>query len=947
VTHLNWANPADFTAAQRVEIARLNEQASHEAQAKIAYDHALAFARHGLAWLDANGETAEAGARALWVSLHLAGAQAATRAGAFAETERLLDNLQAQANSVWERVAATQARMFAFYLRGQHPAAVQAALAILPELGVPLLPGGRTSATAVKLAIGRRLAQVEIALRGKPVPTLAQLPPLNNRPISTSLEIMAAVTISAAATQPQLLALIGLEMVWQTVRHGAHPLSALGYAIYGVFLCGVLGRIERGYAFGQLALQLAPAIATKEYRLFISYFVHAHIAHWRDPIADTLQPLRDLSQSGHYEYLALAAGLYPYFTWFINEQDIAVNEQAIANNMYLLEPFRDTPLFYRYQFGRQYLQNLLGWSEHPGRLAGEAYPMDNLLPVHIAAQDRTTLFYLAAHQLVLAYLFGDMAEAQKAAQLAADYADGGVGTPLIPVICLYESLTLLAQGAQWRKVEQNQRRMARWAAHSPANCLHRHTLVAAEMARVKGDSGRARELYDLAIAQAEHFLPELALAHELAARFYAGIGQSAYARHHAQAARDRYQRWGAMGKAAHVEQMLADYVPATAVADQPDWAKVAAYVDGTAVLQAAQILAQQASLPQLLERLASLLKENAGAQISYLLLPEGDRWPIVTPHPAEAVIAEGVVRQVVQTGEPYLSNHSAQRETAGIAASILCLPLADQGELVGLCYMENDLTGGLFQREALPTLTILAEMAAIAIKNSLLAAQLHTAQWQAETNELAAIELERQRIAQEIHDGVAQDMAFLRLKIALWRDWIATSPERMPPELDEATSTLDGAIQEIRRAIYALRPLILEKEGLLAALTRMVADLNDQHDLYITLRLEFPQADLPHALELPLYRVAQESLNNVIQHARATQAWVTLAAVDDGVCLMIRDNGVGFEVSKVAAPSAAPHFGLQQMGERIEQARGRLTVESRPAAGTEVRVCLPLPNSYS
>ena len=127
----------------------------------------------------------------------------------------------------------------------------------------------------------------------------------------------------------------------------------------------------------------------------------------------------------------------------------------------------------------------------------------------------------------------------------------------------------------------------------------------------------------------------------------------------------------------------------------------------------------------------------------------------------------------------------------------------------------------------------------------------------------------------------------------------------------------------------------------------MVADLNDQHDFYIALRLEFAQAHLPRELELPLYRVAQESLNNVIQHAQATQAWVTLAAEGDGVCLTIRDNGVGFAVTAegVTAVGVANHFGLQQMRERIEQARGRFTIDSRPGAGTEVRVCLPLPNS--
>ncbi len=209
-------------------------------------------------------------------------------------------------------------------------------------------------------------------------------------------------------------------------------------------------------------------------------------------------------------------------------------------------------------------------------------------------------------------------------------------------------------------------------------------------------------------------------------------------------------------------------------------------------------------------------------------------------------------------------------------------------------------------------------------------------------SEAEAIDAERLRIAQEMHDGVAQDLAALRLKLSLWRDWVKTEPERMQDELNQTRDTLDAAIDDIRRSIYALRPLALDEVGLLAALPRYVADFNDQNDVYVDVQIDVAGESLPVALELPLFRVIQEALNNVAQHAGASLAWVRLEAAEDGITLTIRDNGRGLDVASLAGAGRSGHLGLIQMRERIEQAGGQLTVASQPDKGTEIRVDLPL-----
>ena len=207
-------------------------------------------------------------------------------------------------------------------------------------------------------------------------------------------------------------------------------------------------------------------------------------------------------------------------------------------------------------------------------------------------------------------------------------------------------------------------------------------------------------------------------------------------------------------------------------------------------------------------------------------------------------------------------------------------------------------------------------------------------------SEAEAIDAERLRIAQEIHDGVAQDLAALRLKLSLWRDWVKSEPERMQDELNQARDLLDAAIDEIRRSIYALRPLALDEVGLLAALPRYVADFNDQNDVYVEVQIDVAGESLPADLELPLFRVVQEALNNVARHAEASLAWVRLETNGDAVRLTIRDNGRGFDVAKLAGAGRSGHMGLMQMRERIEQAGGELHVTSGPGQGTDIRVDL-------
>jgi PAS domain S-box-containing protein len=209
-------------------------------------------------------------------------------------------------------------------------------------------------------------------------------------------------------------------------------------------------------------------------------------------------------------------------------------------------------------------------------------------------------------------------------------------------------------------------------------------------------------------------------------------------------------------------------------------------------------------------------------------------------------------------------------------------------------------------------------------------------------NDAEAIETERLRIAHEIHDGVAQSLAGLRFKSALWHHLADGAPPEMHAALDEMQIVLTAAIEDIRRAIFGLRPLDMKSLGFFPALRKWVADFGDQNQMVIQLDMSGQSDSLPAVYELPLFRIIQEGLNNIYQHAQSSLVLVRLDVdAAGGVVLSLIDNGRGFDPDTVGTTEQSKHFGLRQMNERILDLGGTLDIHSAIGQGTELRISLP------
>jgi signal transduction histidine kinase len=203
---------------------------------------------------------------------------------------------------------------------------------------------------------------------------------------------------------------------------------------------------------------------------------------------------------------------------------------------------------------------------------------------------------------------------------------------------------------------------------------------------------------------------------------------------------------------------------------------------------------------------------------------------------------------------------------------------------------------------------------------------------------LRATEQERVRLAADLHDGPVQELTALRYGLTRARNRIQRGqPEQAEGLLAELEDELATGITGLRRLMAALRPAVLDEQGLEVALHNQVRAFEATSGVACAISTGL-QSRLAPDLETVLYRVTQETLNNVGKHAGASRVTVSLAAENGSVHLRINDDGVGFDPSVAARLLGEGHFGLAGMRERVEMVGGHLVIDSAPGKGTSVAV---------
>jgi len=212
----------------------------------------------------------------------------------------------------------------------------------------------------------------------------------------------------------------------------------------------------------------------------------------------------------------------------------------------------------------------------------------------------------------------------------------------------------------------------------------------------------------------------------------------------------------------------------------------------------------------------------------------------------------------------------------------------------------------------------------------------------ARSERAGGVAAERQRLAGEIHDTLAQDLASIVLHLEAAEARLGDDPTGVAFHLSAARQTARAGVNEARRMVHALRPEILAASVLDEALHHVATQWSERASVATSFSTNGQPRHLDRTSEVILLRGLQEALANIQKHATASRVTITLSNLDDEVILDIRDNGRGFDPASPRRAAEGHGVGLATMRERIAHAGGSLAVESAPGEGTALALMLPI-----
>ena len=365
--------------------------------------------------------------------------------------------------------------------------------------------------------------------------------------------------------------------------------------------------------------------------------------------------------------------------------------------------------------------------------------------------------------------------------------------------------------------------------------------------------------------------------------------------------------------------------------------------EAQALYEIALEIASLQVIETILRSIVERAREMLGSETAALCRPQGSSGELTLT--ASSGPADAFQGSAAQSTPVHTTLHAAARCSLGAEAAAPCSILTEEycvSHLSVPLLVGASVTGALCVSSRTPQcfsechrdlLATLANMAAIAINNARLL----------EGERSLAVLEERDRVAREMHDSLAQVLGYLHLKAqAAQRSLSRQGVVGAGADLDEVASLAHEAYVDVREAILGLRHTESPGVGMIVVLREYLRRFSGQSGIKVELDVdETVMPEFAPEVEVQLIRVIQEALTNVRKHANADTAWVRVCRQDADLSVCIEDNGNGFEPALIHA-SADHRFGVRIMRERIEKVGGRFGIESSPGRGTRVQICLPL-----
>lgn len=973
VIHLNQARVMIRERAEQLELATMNYQAARRAMQTTAWNAALRYVREaadllGTAGWEESGELAFDITRQRVICEFLCGDRE--------RGDELFGQLLARADNDRIRID-----IYIMMIRlesncSNHRKAVELASAALQLLGMqlPSRPG------PLQAAWRWITVQAQLHKRGGKK-ALLKLPPMSDE---RSLAVMRVLHHSSNAR----FSIGGLhwfyalqEMLSLTLRHGQTPESANSY-IGMALVHHSIHNYRASYDWGRIAKELANGKAEVRTMVLNAYAlcVDSWITYDPGQLEELIHNAEQVGVEPFSLWQAEQSVLFTASLMLHLSRPLGEVYSLLAHNAGLLRGSQDPE---HWKLGAV-------MSDYLRRLIGKPSPRDLFVQTDIRSPEfmltpegkpiRVIELAVCVCGYTTSYIFGHYEEAYNYALHSRRLELGeleklqekpnriNVGYDMYLLLAmaeLYPNMTASERRDFQGIMRKELRGMRRKAALAPRANRHKYMLMMAEYARINGKPGKADKLYELACEYAREYgyIHDLAIISENACRHNIEQGRMHLARAYITQSYQAYTQWGAAEKAARMAQQYRHLLFVDPVFA---WGGI----DYQAVMSSVQTISEEMLLDRLLVRLMRILIVNAGAETGALIIEEngqlyveaqavsGEEVELSRLPLEEAELPHAIISYVSRTRELVALDYAC-REGIFVSVpyirdkrvkSMLCIPMMKNDRLVSLVYLENNLSVGVFTPERLDALKLLCAQCAISIDNAQLyksserLKQLLEEQVKERTHSLelsiretaaalaeASIQLDRNRIAADVHDIVGHTITSTLLQIEAAKRQMGRQPEEAKGRLQTVQDMLRDGLNEIRGSIHMLKGS--GGDNLVQSLQQLLATTEQHTGITVHTDIE-PLGRVDQTRQHVLYHALKEGLTNGIRHGGATGFKFTLRQADERLLFILEDNGRGAEPITYG-------FGLTAMSERVEELGGGLSMEGLPDGGFRLSLFIP------
>lgn len=752
---------------RRIPLAELNLKAGLRAKNTAAWNQAAHFFLAGLKLLKEHDWYSS---YKLAHNLHSGCAETALLASDFKLVDTLCETILCNAHSLIDKCVAWDIQIMARIAQGNSVGAVQLGLQALHNLGIKI----KTDPPKIFLVLS--LLKMKLLLK-KISGVNADSKIMTSSKHLAVARLLMRISTPAYASGSAVFISIVLQSVQMLIKYGYSSYTA--FALTGLGgLFGIMGDHSSAQKFGRLALSFVNREDTKPIAARTVFVTTAFIAIYNVPYKDLLPNLLEHYkigiETGDLEYAAYNVCCYCYLR-FMSGDKLSVVHSLMSEYADDFKSQETVANFFRlYQ---QLFQNLLGKSDDPLVLTGDACD-ENKIKQHMEDhKNEVGLFTFYTQKMMLAFLFYNYSLAIDASQASMHYIQAAKTQHSVPIAVFYQTLTIFAllksnvghAYLSFQKIlKRNIRKMKKWSNTSSSSFSHKYKLLMAEFFAIKGDYARAEKCYhkSVRLAKDSGIRHEIAITIELMALFYKQQGYEDIYRDYMRAAYRAYRKWGAIAKCNALKKRYNDIFKTDASENyfranekNRNDPAISTFmgtttqqenlnnIDLLSVLKANQLISGEIDINSLSKKLLKIVLENAGAQKGSLIflkenslktesiccmdehgqaiLKENPEDEIVYPEKVVnyvartrkyVVIGDAVHDYSVHCKDPYIQSHQVR--------SVLCMPLIRNDAVIAILYLDNSVASNAFTEDRIKVLELLSAQAAISIEN----AKLYTIQ---------------------------------------------------------------------------------------------------------------------------------------------------------------------------------------------------------------------------